>query len=97
MREEKTLDLGKRYQLLSDAAVVPGSERDYASTHPKSAVLVAEASDTSVRYDRVVKSHRYAQAGIADYWIINLSTASSRFIATLAPTLIGPDGFVMLM
>jgi hypothetical protein len=28
---------------------------------------------TSLRHDRVVKAHRYAAGGIADYWIVNLA------------------------
>jgi Uma2 family endonuclease len=72
VREEKTLDLGRRYQPHPDAAVVSGTERDYATQHPTTAVLVAEVCDSSLRYDRVVKGHRYALAGIADYWIVNL-------------------------
>jgi hypothetical protein len=72
VREEKTLDLGRRYQPRPDAVVVPGVERDYATVHPQTAVLVAEISDSSLNYDRVVKAHRYALARIADYWIVNL-------------------------
>ncbi len=34
--------------------------------------LLVEVCDSSLRYDRVVKAHRYALAGIADYWIVNL-------------------------
>ena len=28
--------------------------------------------ESPLRYDRVLKAHRYAHAGIADYWIVNL-------------------------
>jgi Uma2 family endonuclease len=72
VREEKTLDLGRRYQPIPDGTVVAGSERDYAASHPKTAVLLAEVSDSSLHYDRVIKAHRYARAGVADYWIVNL-------------------------
>ncbi len=73
VREEKTLDLGRRYQPHPDAAVVVGQTRDYAVKHPTTAVLIAEVSESSLRHDRVVKAHRYAMAGIADYWIVNLA------------------------
>jgi Uma2 family endonuclease len=72
VREEKTLDLGRRYQPHPDVAVVVGSTRDYSTKHPTTAVLLVEACESSLRYDRVVKAHRYALAGIADYWIVNL-------------------------
>ena len=56
-----------------DAAVVPGSPRDYVGKgHPMSALLVVEASDATLRADRRRKGPRYAKAGYADYWIVNL-------------------------
>jgi Uma2 family endonuclease len=54
-------------------SVVAGTHRDYVGTgHPKSALLVIEISDTTLRYNRQRKSPRYAKAGYADYWIVNL-------------------------
>ena len=55
-----------------DLAVVPGSARDYVDQHPMSAALVVEVSDSSLEYDRTRKARVYAQAGIADYWIVNV-------------------------
>jgi Uma2 family endonuclease len=55
-----------------DIAVVPGTARDYVNQHPASASLVVEVSDTSLAYDRTKKARLYAQAGVADYWIVNL-------------------------
>ncbi len=72
VREEKTLDLGRRYQPRPDAAVLVGNSRDFATKYASTAVLVVEVADTSLRHDRVVKAHRYALARIADYWIVNL-------------------------
>jgi Uma2 family endonuclease len=72
VREEKTLDLGRRYQPRPDAAVLVGNSRDFATKHPSTAVLVVEVADSSLRHDRVVKAHRFALAGIADYWVVNL-------------------------
>jgi len=56
-----------------DLSVVPGSWRDYADVHPSSAVLVVEIADTSLEHDRDCKGSLYAHAGIADYWIVNLT------------------------
>ncbi len=56
-----------------DASVAPGGPRDYIGTgHPKSPVLVVEISDSTLRQDRKLKGPRYARAGYADYWIVNL-------------------------
>lgn len=56
-----------------DLAVVVGSPRDYRDAHPQTAVLIVEVTDTTLPYDRERKASLYAQAGIPEYWIINLS------------------------
>lgn len=55
-----------------DAAIVPGSPRDYTS-HPTTAVLVVEVSDTTLNYDLTTKAELYATAGITDYWVLDVS------------------------
>lgn len=55
-----------------DVAVVQGSFNDFRQTHPTSAVLVVEISDTTLALDRTTKAALYARAGIAEYWIVNL-------------------------
>jgi Uma2 family endonuclease len=72
VRPHLSLDLGRLYQPIPDVAVVAGKERDFANQHPTTAALIVEVADSSLRHDRVVKAHRYARAGIADYWIVNL-------------------------
>jgi hypothetical protein len=72
VRPRMALDLGRRYQPLPDVAVVVGAGRDYAAQHPKTAALLVEVADSSLRRDRTIKAHRYARAGIADYWTVNL-------------------------
>ncbi len=72
VRDQHPLDLGRRSLPEPDVAVVVGSARDYARTHPRTALLIVEVSDTTLRKDRKIKAHLYAQAGIADYWIVNL-------------------------
>ena len=55
-----------------DVAVVEGTVSDYDDAHPVSAVLVVEVADTTLRFDRTVKSSLYASAGVGEYWIVNL-------------------------
>ncbi len=55
-----------------DVAVVPGTIRDYAVTHPTEAALIIEVAETSLTYDRTDKGSLYAKAQVADYWIVNL-------------------------
>jgi Uma2 family endonuclease len=42
-------------------------------THPEHALLVMEFSDSSIRKDRRVKLPIYAEAGVPEYWIFDLS------------------------
>jgi Uma2 family endonuclease len=54
-----------------DVSVVFGSVRDFTASHPTSAVLVVEVAETSLDYDRE-KGGLYAEAGVEDYWIVNV-------------------------
>jgi Uma2 family endonuclease len=56
-----------------DLAVVPGSPRDYLDAHPETALLVVEVADTTLAFARRSKGSLYARAGIAEYWIVNVS------------------------
>ena len=58
-----------------DARVVRGQPRDYVGRRagPGDVALVVEVADTSLPSDRGIKKRIYARAGIAYYWIINLS------------------------
>jgi len=40
---------------------------------PDEVLLLVEISHTTVRYDRETKAALYAEAGIAEYWILNIS------------------------
>jgi Uma2 family endonuclease len=39
---------------------------------PHEILLLIEISDTSERYDRVIKAPLYAEAGIVEYWVLNI-------------------------
>ena len=51
------------------------ARKNYAKTHPtaEDVLLLIEVSDTSLRKDRGIKASLYAEAGIRDYWIVNIS------------------------
>lgn len=55
-----------------DIAVVEGRESDYETRHPAAALLIVEASFTSLPQDRLSKQRIYAAAGCPEYWILNL-------------------------
>lgn len=57
-----------------DLAVVRGAETLFLSRHPRGdeAALVIEVARTSLKLDRE-KASRYARAGVALYWIVNVN------------------------
>lgn len=52
--------------------------KDYSSERPSPAdvLLVIEVSDSSLSKDRGIKARLYAEAGVADYWIVNVNDRS---------------------
>ena len=55
-----------------DVAVVPGRHVDYDDAHPRTALLVVEIADSSLKQDRLTKSMIYATAAVPEYWIVNV-------------------------
>ena len=55
-----------------DLAVLSGSAGDFDEAHPATALLVVEAAETSLSFDRRRKGGLYARARIPEYWIVNL-------------------------
>ena len=57
-----------------DAVIARGNETDYLAHHPypQDILLVIEISDSTLTYDQTTKLSLYAEAEIADYWIVNL-------------------------
>ena len=57
-----------------DIAVVPHDPHNYRSHHPSRPVLIVEVAESSYRIDRGYKAGLYARAGIAEYWIVDLTS-----------------------
>ena len=51
---------------------MPGTEDDYDTRHPTTALLVLEVADSSLAQDRLTKASLYAAAGVPDYLLVNL-------------------------
>lgn len=66
------LSLGKSDEPEPDVAVVEGSVRDFSNLHPRSAKLIVEVSDSTLRFDRATKAELYAENNIDEYWIVNI-------------------------
>jgi Uma2 family endonuclease len=57
-----------------DVSLLQPKDDFYGSGKPRppEVLLVIEVSDTTLDYDRDVKGPMYAEAGIIEYWIVNL-------------------------
>ena len=74
VRDEKPIALSELSEPEPDHAIVRGARRDYLAGHPAVAdvLLLVEVSDSSLIRDRIRKAVLYAEAGVAEYWIVNL-------------------------
>jgi Uma2 family endonuclease len=70
---QNPIHLGPRTEPQPDLALI--RRRRYSVTHPTPVdiFLVIEVADSSLNYDRDVKVPLYAEAGIAEVWIVNLN------------------------
>jgi Uma2 family endonuclease len=94
VREQLPLSLPNDSEPEPDISVVSGTPRDYLGKgHPKTAVIVIEVSDTTLRFDRRTKAPLYASAGIQDYWIINLIDMLIEIHRKPVPDQSQPHGF----
>jgi Uma2 family endonuclease len=57
-----------------DVAVVKLDPLDYADHHPTPAevYLIIEVADSSLKLDTEIKAQAYSQAGIKDYWVLDV-------------------------
>lgn len=77
-----------------DISVVPGTADQYKE-HPacSDAVLVVEIADSSLRFDRGAKAALYAEAGVRDYWVLNLINRTLEVFREPAASPDAPHGF----
>jgi Uma2 family endonuclease len=70
VRVQMPLHLGDTSLPEPDICVITGSWDDYARRQPTTAVLVVEASDSSISFDLIKKAALYAGTGIQEYWVL---------------------------
>jgi Uma2 family endonuclease len=75
IRPQSSLTVDEFTNPQPDLCIVVGADADYRNIHPKPrhVSLLIEVSDTTLRFDLGPKSHLYAAAGIADYWVVDLN------------------------
>jgi len=85
VRGQSPLHLDEYNDPQPDFAVVPGGPRDYLDAQPTTAALVVEIADTSLQTDTTEKAERYATAGVADYWVLDLNARQLHVLRDPAP------------
>jgi Uma2 family endonuclease len=71
-----------------DLAIVRGTVLDYAERHPcpSDVELVVEVADSTLKQDCEIKDKLYAQAGIAEYWVLDLKNRQLHVFRNPTPT-----------
>ena len=92
VRHEMALDLSLDTDPVPDLAVIPGDPRTVRD-QPGSALLVVEVSDSTLAYDRGEKSNLYAEGGVADYWVLDLTGRQLLVYRDPQPDPAAPRGF----
>lgn len=54
--------------------------------HPSTSLLLIEVSESSIRKDRRIKAPIYAEAGVPEYWIVDISDDALRVEVHTGPT-----------
>ncbi|MCS5691673.1 Uma2 family endonuclease [Cyanobium sp. FGCU-6] len=74
LRIEAPLNLGEHQEPEPDLAVVTARADAWLEAHPSAAdtLLVIEVADASLTYDLDTKLRLYQQAGIANYWVVDV-------------------------
>ena len=71
-----------------DLVIVKGTVLEYAEQHPRPehVYLVVEVTDSTLKQDCEIKEKLYAQAGLIDYWVVNLKKRQLHIFRDPTPT-----------
>jgi Uma2 family endonuclease len=71
-----------------DLAIVRGTVLDYADRHPRpdDVYQIVEVADSTPKHDCETKDKLYAQAGIPDYWVLDLKNRQLHIFRNPTPT-----------
>ncbi len=80
IRTQDPIQLDDRSEPEPDLAIARGNVLDYLECHPRPAdlLLVVEVADTTLPQDCGLKAQLYAQAGLADYWVLDVQNRQLR-------------------
>lgn len=74
IRVQEPITLSSSSEPEPDVVIAKKKDDNYLAAHPtvEDIILIIEISDSTLKYDREIKLSLYAEAGINNYWIINL-------------------------
>ena len=73
-----------------DVLIVSGSKQPRGQSHPTTADLIVEVSDSSLFFDSTTKAELYAAAGVPEYWVIDVNARTLMVLRDPAP--VGGNG-----
>lgn len=85
VRGQLPLVLSQDTDPLPDLAILPGNPLNPVRSHPTTAALVIEISDTTLTYDTTTKAELYATASIQEYWVLDLNARQLHVYRDPAP------------
>jgi Uma2 family endonuclease len=88
---QSTFELHGRSGLEPDVVVLNATASQRQRPSARDALLVVEVADTSLAHDRYTKAPLYGQAGIPEYWIVDLN--GERIEVHREPS---PDGYLAI-
>ncbi|PMB51000.1 hypothetical protein CEN40_00335 [Fischerella thermalis CCMEE 5205] len=76
IRGQDPITLPNQSEPEPDVVIARGRDEDYLAhyPYPEDIFLVVEISDSTLIYDQTNKLELYAEAGISNYWIVDLNT-----------------------
>ncbi|KYC39555.1 hypothetical protein WA1_32160 [Scytonema hofmannii PCC 7110] len=74
IRGQDPITLPNQSEPEPDVVIARGTDEDYLAHHPypEDILLAIEISDKTLDYDQTTKLSLYAEAGVSNYWIVNL-------------------------
>ena len=74
VRDQKPIRLDNMSEPEPDVAVVKRREGGYRDRHPRpdEVLLLVEVADSTLNFDKRKKQVAYAQAGIVEYWVLDV-------------------------
>ena len=88
VRTQDPIQLDEWSEPEPDLVIARGTVLDYTDRHPgpRDLELVVEVADSTLKQDCEIKDKLYAQAGISDYWVLDVKNRQLHIFRNPTPT-----------